>query len=112
MESIITPDVDTAQANTCQHTTLQWRVKTKRLQHLGIQPGDELVLELPARLHEGSWLLLCFNDRYYLRQLSLQEDHFLLSPLAGDQQPMAWPQHQPLPLVGCVVAVHRQIGAR
>jgi len=90
-------------------TCMTWQLKTNRFKALGMYKGDTIMLDEEGWQQNGAWIIICFSGKYYIRELHLFPGQFRLLPLEGKLQPIDWPMYKPLPIVGRIMSIHRQL---
>jgi SOS-response transcriptional repressor LexA len=86
-----------------------WRfvVKTNAWRKEGIFPEDVLVVQEVSQVHNGDWAILNFDGKSIVRQVELLEGVVRFKPLDATLQPIDWPLHKELPVVGVVKSIIR-----
>jgi SOS-response transcriptional repressor LexA len=75
----------------------------------GLMPGDLLALAPATQARAGSLVVLQFGQRLLVRRLEFDDKNFVLHPLNGNMQPLRWPIHEPLPLLGVISSILRNL---
>lgn len=93
----------------CEKPAFQfYRLKTSRLEHIGLYLGDQLLVESSNELIAGNIILLEMDGKLLLRRLEQTHHAWNIVPLQQKLASLEWPFHVPLPLVGVVRQIIRQ----
>ncbi len=84
-------------------------VKCSGWEQYGIFRGDILCAEETDFLKAGQLLILRFEEKLVVRKLEQCRPSFLLVPLGGKIASLEWPCHVPMPVVGTVRKVIRNL---
>jgi len=84
-------------------------LKTHRLEQIGLYKGDHLLIEMSNDLIAGNIILIDMDGKLLLRRLEQSNHAWILKPLHQQLAALEWPFHFPLPVVGIVRQIIRQI---
>jgi SOS-response transcriptional repressor LexA len=90
-----------------QPGTFRFVVKTNAWKKEGLYPEDVLVVQEGKKLCNGDWVILEFDGKRIVRLVELMEDVIRFKPLDSTLQPIDWPLHKPIPVVGVVQTIIR-----
>ncbi len=83
-------------------------VRTNAWSKEGIFANDVLVVQQSQNLANGDWAILEFDAKKIVRQVEITDDVLRFKSLDAKLQPIDWPMHKPVPLLGIVKTIIRQ----
>ena len=92
-----------------QNMPIQLQVLATGMEAAGLNRGDILTVQPLAEPQNGQLVVLHFDGRMVIRRYVIQQYTCSLQPLHGHLQTLHWPLHMPIPLVGVVTQLTRNM---
>ena len=84
-------------------------VKTSSLALAGLQKGDVLTIIQNVPISDGQLVILLINNQWIVRKVECSNGFWRFVSVCGRLADLDWPYLQPLPLVGVVKMVSRDL---
>lgn len=84
-------------------------VKTNNLALAGLQKGDVLTIVQNVPISDGQLVILLINNQWIVRKVECSNGFWRFISVCGQLADLEWPYLQPLPLVGIIKMVSRDL---